>query len=169
MCSSGVRPATWVSKRARGTPRRAASGHRPARQLGKLAAAARMACAVMSGCPEAPDSPLHSGSEGRETLSCLGSMGLNSARKSKPWEKAGALTAAASAAPMLRMQMKRLALPIVLLLHPPHRQGRAGLCPAHPRLGCRTKDVDARVNPRIKSGDAHDGLPMGKPIWLQER
>jgi hypothetical protein len=48
-------------------------------------------------------------------------MGLNSARKSKPWEKAGALTAAASAAPVLRTQMKRLALPIVLLLCGPDR------------------------------------------------
>src|ERR1700737_5244821 len=121
MCSSGVRPATWVSKSARGTPRRAASGHRPATQFGKLAAAARIACAVMSGCPEAPDSPLHCGSEGRETLSCLGRMGLNSARRSKPWEKAGALMAAASAAPVLRTQMKRLAVPIVLLLCGPDR------------------------------------------------
>ena len=46
---------------------------------------------------------------------------------------------------------------------------RGPRCPGHPRLGCRAKDVDARVDPRIKSGDAHDGLPMGKPIWLQER
>src|SRR5438105_1601244 len=39
-------------------PRRAASGHRPATQLSKLAAASRIAAAVISGWPEAPSSPL---------------------------------------------------------------------------------------------------------------
>src|SRR4029077_12823173 len=42
-------------------PRRAASGHRPSRQFLKFAAAARIACAVMSGWPELPDWPLQSG------------------------------------------------------------------------------------------------------------
>src|SRR5882757_5699415 len=38
--------------------RRAASGHIPATQLLKLEAASRIAAAVISGCPEAPSSPL---------------------------------------------------------------------------------------------------------------
>src|SRR6516165_1442466 len=42
-------------------PRRAASGHRPSRQVLKFAAAARIACAVISGWPELPDCPLQSG------------------------------------------------------------------------------------------------------------
>ena len=42
------------------TPRRAACGHRPARQSPNSAAAARMASAVISGWPDAPDWPLHS-------------------------------------------------------------------------------------------------------------
>src|SRR5262249_60774375 len=54
---SGVRPATLASNTARDTPRRSASGQSPARQLRKLAAAARIACAVLSGGLEAPDSP----------------------------------------------------------------------------------------------------------------
>ena len=48
------------SKLARLTPRRSACGHKPARQLPKSAAAARIASAVISGWPEAPDWPLHS-------------------------------------------------------------------------------------------------------------
>src|SRR5262245_10320586 len=42
-------------------PRRAASGHMPATQLLKLAAASRIALAVISGWPEAPSSPLQGG------------------------------------------------------------------------------------------------------------
>jgi len=38
--------------------RRAASGHMPATQLLKLAAASRIALAVIRGWPEAPSSPL---------------------------------------------------------------------------------------------------------------
>src|SRR5690348_701819 len=38
--------------------RRAASGHIEAMQLSKFVAASRIALAVMSGCPEAPSSPL---------------------------------------------------------------------------------------------------------------
>src|SRR5262252_10373014 len=45
----------------RETPRRAASGHNPSRHEPKFAAAARMASEVMSGWPELPDCPLHSG------------------------------------------------------------------------------------------------------------
>src|SRR5215208_229508 len=60
---SGVRPAVWASKIARGTPRRAASGHSPSRQERKFAACARIAWAVIRGCPDDPDSPLHSGRE----------------------------------------------------------------------------------------------------------
>src|SRR5579863_8867672 len=40
--------------------RRAASGHIPATQLSKFAAASRIAAAVIKGWPEAPSSPLHS-------------------------------------------------------------------------------------------------------------
>ncbi len=59
MLKSGVSPAVKRSKFARVMPRRAASGQRPAMQLPKSAAAARMASAVISGLPEAPDCPLH--------------------------------------------------------------------------------------------------------------
>ncbi len=58
---SGVTPATAPSKAARLTPRCAAKGHKLSIQLPKLAAAARIASAVISGCPDDPDSPLHSG------------------------------------------------------------------------------------------------------------
>src|ERR1700730_16246695 len=58
---SGVSAAVWASNTDGGTEPRSASGHSPARQAWKFAAAARMASAVISGCPEAPDSPLHSG------------------------------------------------------------------------------------------------------------
>ncbi len=59
MLRSGVSPAVKRSKFARVMPRRAASGQRPAMQWPKSAAAARMASAVISGLPEAPDCPLH--------------------------------------------------------------------------------------------------------------
>src|SRR5689334_9528901 len=42
-------------------PRRAASGHMPATQLSKFAAASRMAAAVIRGWPDAPSSPLQGG------------------------------------------------------------------------------------------------------------
>src|SRR5262249_34939305 len=42
-------------------PRRAASGHMPATQLSKFAAASRIALAVIRGWPEAPSSPLQAG------------------------------------------------------------------------------------------------------------
>ena len=41
--------------------RRAASGHIPATQFGKFAAASRIADAVIRGWPEAPSSPLQGG------------------------------------------------------------------------------------------------------------
>src|SRR5688500_19459705 len=59
MRMSGVSCAVWAAKLAREIPRRAASGHRPAMQAGKSAAAWRLAPAAMAGCPESPDSPLH--------------------------------------------------------------------------------------------------------------
>src|SRR5258708_4136696 len=61
MRKSGMRLRVWFSKVSRDTPRRAASGHRPSRQMLKLPAAARMASVVMSGWPELPDCPLQSG------------------------------------------------------------------------------------------------------------
>src|SRR5271165_89483 len=60
MRRSGVRSLVAASKVSRETPRRDASGHNPAMQLGKFAAAARIASEVINGCPDAPDSPLHS-------------------------------------------------------------------------------------------------------------
>ena len=59
MLKSGVSVAVKRSKFARVMPRRSASVHRPAMQLPKSPAAARMASAVISGLPEAPDCPLH--------------------------------------------------------------------------------------------------------------
>src|SRR3954447_26297571 len=58
MRRSGVRPAVKRWKLACEMLRRAASGHIEATQLSKLAAASRIAEAVISGCPEAPSSPL---------------------------------------------------------------------------------------------------------------
>ena len=49
------------SKLARVMFRRAASGHIPATQDSKFAAASRIAAAVIRGWPEAPSSPLHGG------------------------------------------------------------------------------------------------------------
>src|SRR2546423_6477257 len=61
MRRSGVRPAVKRSKLACEILRRAASGHIEATQLAKLAAASRIADAVISGWPEAPSSPLQGG------------------------------------------------------------------------------------------------------------
>src|SRR5437764_1492559 len=61
MRRSGVSPAVKRSKLACETFRRAASGHIEATQLSKLAAASRIADALISGWPEAPSSPLHGG------------------------------------------------------------------------------------------------------------
>src|SRR5882757_7372538 len=58
---SGVRPAVKRWKLSWLTPRRWASGHIAATQLPKLAAACRIAEAVISGWPEAPSSPLQGG------------------------------------------------------------------------------------------------------------
>src|SRR5947209_2761104 len=58
MRRSGVRPAVKRWKLACEILRRAASGHIEATQLSKLAAASRIADAVISGWPEAPSSPL---------------------------------------------------------------------------------------------------------------
>src|SRR4051794_24742777 len=58
---SGSRPAVKRWKLASVMLRRAASGHIPATQFGKFAAASRIADAVIKGCPEAPSSPLQGG------------------------------------------------------------------------------------------------------------
>src|SRR5262249_39527387 len=84
-------------------PRFCASGHRPSRQERKLAAAARMASAVISGWPDGPDSPLHSGapdaSEGGLAWPEPGPGRLKSERRSNPWPRTGpASTAAAKTA-----------------------------------------------------------------------
>src|SRR5689334_17761088 len=55
---SGVSPAVKRSKLWPEMLRPAASGHIPATQLLKLAAASRIALAVIRGWPEAPSSPL---------------------------------------------------------------------------------------------------------------
>src|SRR5262252_6389305 len=58
MRRSGVSPAVKRSKLSREMLRRVASGHIPATQVLKLAAASRIALAVIRGWPEAPSSPL---------------------------------------------------------------------------------------------------------------
>src|SRR5882757_1336203 len=58
---SGSRPVVKRWKFSWVTPRRAASGHIAATQLGKFAAAWRIALAVIKGWPEAPSSPLQGG------------------------------------------------------------------------------------------------------------
>src|SRR5262245_6041180 len=57
-------------------------------QRGKLAAAARIASRVISGCPEAPASPLHSGVAVGGTAPVVG-FGANSERMSGSWAAAG--------------------------------------------------------------------------------
>src|SRR5262249_42919330 len=89
---SGVRPAVCATNSPRGTPRRSANGHSPSRQLRKPAAAARIASACMAGCPDAPDSPLHSVADAAGSAG--GSdpvIGLreNRLRMSNPWASAG--------------------------------------------------------------------------------
>src|SRR5580704_293766 len=59
MRRSGLRPAVKRWKFSCEMLRRAASGHIEAMQLSKLAAASRIALAVIRGWPEAPSSPLH--------------------------------------------------------------------------------------------------------------
>src|SRR5882672_12069215 len=61
MRKSGSRPAVNRSKLCCEIFRRAASGHIEATQLSKLAAACRIALAVIKGWPEAPSSPLQGG------------------------------------------------------------------------------------------------------------
>jgi hypothetical protein len=102
---SGSRPATLASNTAREMPRRIACGHSPARQLWKLAAAARIACAVISGWLEAPDSPLQSWVPvpvGAAAAPLLGAGALNSVRMSKLCPSAGTAQAVAAKATALR-------------------------------------------------------------------
>src|SRR5215218_1507579 len=77
MRRSGVRPVVNRWKLACEMLRRAASGHIDATQLSKLAAASRIADAVINGWPEAPSSPLH----GKAVLAdpgtgCIGAAGV---------------------------------------------------------------------------------------------
>src|ERR1700724_224340 len=75
MRRSGVRLAVKRSKFSRVILRRAASGHIPATQLLKLAAASRIAFAVIRGWPEAPSSPLQGiGPVLPGTAACAGGM-----------------------------------------------------------------------------------------------
>src|SRR5262249_16629231 len=101
---SGVRPATLASNTARDTPRRSASGQSPARQLRKLAAAARIACAVISGGFEAPGPPLQSwtAAVGAGAPAAFAPGALNSVRMSSPWPGVGAAQAVAAKAAALR-------------------------------------------------------------------
>jgi len=64
MRRSGVSPAVKRWKLSWVMLRRAASGHMPATQVLKLAAASRIALAVIRGWPEAPSSPLQGVAEG---------------------------------------------------------------------------------------------------------
>src|SRR3982074_2886495 len=102
MRRSGVSPARFVSYTAREMPRRSASGQRPARQPWKLAAALRMASAVIRGWPDEPDSPLHAGAApdadaGGVRVPVVVPAELNSERRSKPWPSTGAVEATAKA------------------------------------------------------------------------
>src|SRR6516165_1655730 len=106
---SGVRPATLASNTARETPRRSVSGHSPARQLRKLAAAARIACAVISGSLEAPDSPLQSwtAAVGAGAPAVFAPGAPNSVRMSNPCPGAGAAQAVAAKAVAPRRALGR--------------------------------------------------------------
>src|SRR5262245_11159619 len=121
MRRSGVSPATLASNTSRGTPRCSASGQSSARQPWKLAAAARIACAVISGWPDAPDSPLHSGAaDGAGPVGAAPAGGTvpvvalapNSERRSNPWPSAGEAKAPAAnaAAPSRQIDWVALAM-----------------------------------------------------------
>src|SRR5262245_16784777 len=123
---SGVRPATLSSNAARVTPRRSAKGQRLARQPPKLAAAARIASAVIRGWPEEPDSPLHSGMADGEAAEGGGGCvtvpeaagagaRLKSERMSKPWPSTGAAvaTVARAAAPRTLIVLTNFAMSLL--------------------------------------------------------
>src|SRR5262245_29581732 len=112
---SGVSPARLASNTARGTPRRSASGQSAARQPRKLAAAARIACAVIRGWLEAPDSPLQSGAAASAAGAVAVAGALNSARMSGSWAKSGAGRATtATSATALERYVDRASLAMML-------------------------------------------------------
>ena len=88
MRRSGVSPLVCRSKLSREMARLAASGHRPSTQVGKLPAAARIASRVISGWPDAPDSPVHSGVAVGGVAPVVG-LGANSERRSGSCAAAG--------------------------------------------------------------------------------
>src|SRR5262245_49965112 len=114
---SGVSPARLASNTVRGTPRRSASGQSAARQPRKLAAAVRIACAVIKGWLEAPDSPLHSGAAASAAGAVAAPGALNSARKSGNWAKSGvgrATTATSATALKLKRYVDRASVAMML-------------------------------------------------------
>src|SRR5262249_26907177 len=99
---SGVRSLVAVSKVARETPRRDASGHSPAMQFEKFAAAARIASEVINGCPDAPDSPLHSRVPEAVGGAAVAAAGWpNTLRRSNPCAPAGPATSTAASKKLL--------------------------------------------------------------------
>src|SRR5712692_6689534 len=111
---SGVRPLTYLLNDARVTPRLAASGNRPSRQFSKLAAAARMAEAVICGWPEAPSSPDHS----RTVLGAGATAAFGSGvMELSLWAEAGSenptTSSAVAAARRTAVDVKLLAMPAI--------------------------------------------------------
>src|SRR4029079_2441112 len=88
-------------------PRRAAAGHNRSMQAWKLAAAARIASAVISGGPEPPDSPLHSGAAcaggGRDPVVLTGPRPLRASCAATTPQAAVTMPAAMTIGHALRM------------------------------------------------------------------
>src|SRR5215204_5155412 len=119
MRKSGVRPAVCWSKLTRDMPRRAASGQSPSMQAGKLAAAARIASRVISGWPEAPGCPLHSGAGAGAGTAPVDRSGANSDRRSGICAAAGVNDATRSAKQISLIGLEPIGISLVSLVRGP--------------------------------------------------
>jgi hypothetical protein len=94
--------------------------------LRKLPAASRIASAVISGWPDDPDSPLHSGADDGAAgaaaaggavvpvLPVVAGLRLNSERMSKPWPSTGTVNAVAARTAAAKAHIDREILAILL-------------------------------------------------------
>src|SRR5579863_9955885 len=94
--------------------RRAASGHIEATQLSKLAAASRIALAVISGWPEAPSSPLHCAAPPVEAgwVGCVEPVWSDFDLKILPRKSSGPLTDWANAGTDKSSEAARITAPV---------------------------------------------------------
>src|SRR5919197_4503706 len=116
-------------------PRRAASGQSPAMQLRKLAAAARIACRVISGWPDAPSSPLHSPgvSDGAGMVPVDG-LGANRERRSGNWAEAPAVEPSRTAIAQINPKRMEPIGMLACLLHLRRDSGQPFVRPLGPDM-----------------------------------